>query len=281
MVMLRRIKVGRQRLYATNAERQAAYRERHHRDLLRQIPVVHGEGYTIYQGDAVALVPLLSGYAHCITDPPYEAEAHTRTRRTRAYLEGRAPYAAIDFAPITDVQRRLFARLRCGWIIVFSQVEAIGRYQALFGAKYKRALTWIKPDSTPQLTGDRPAMGSESIVCAWGQPGRSHWNSAGKRGIYTHLVRDGETRVHPTQKPLALMRELVRDFTKPGEVILDPFAGSGTTGAACLALGRRFIGIEQDPRYFRMACARLEAVDRQGQLFAVPQRVRQEPLFSA
>jgi DNA modification methylase len=278
--MLRRIKVGRQRLYATNAERQAAYRERHAQDLLRQIPVVHGEDYTLYQADAVALVPLLSGYHHVITDPPYEAEAHVRTRRTRAYLEGRAPYAAIDFAPITALQRRLFGGLTCGWILVFAQVEAIGRYQDVFGAKYKRALTWIKPDSTPQLTGDRPAQGAESIVCAWGQPGRSQWNRGGKRGTYTHLVRDGEARVHPTQKPLALMKELVRDFTQPGDLILDPFAGSGTTGAACLAEGRRFMGIEQDPRYFRMACDRLATAARQERLFAVPQRVRQEALFS-
>ena len=79
--------MGLQRTSLTNAERQAAWRHKKALEQLSQIPVVHGEGYTLYQGDAVALVPLLSGYAHCITDPPYEAEAHVRTRRTRAYLE--------------------------------------------------------------------------------------------------------------------------------------------------------------------------------------------------
>jgi site-specific DNA-methyltransferase (adenine-specific) len=279
--MLRRIKVGRQRLYDTNAERQAAYRERHAQDLLRQIPVVHGEGYTLYQGDAVALVPLLSGFDHVIADPPFESEAHTRTRRTRAYLEGRAPYAAIDFAPITSVQRRLFGRMRCQWLLIFAQAEAVGRYQALLGTKYKRGVVWWKRDGAPQFTGDRPAMGYESIVCAWCQPGRSAWNAGGKRGIYEYLVRANEPRLHPTQKPLALMRALVRDFTKPGELVLDPFMGSGTTGVACLEEGRRFLGIEQDPRYFATACARLQAVVPQGKLFVAPRRVRQEPLFSA
>jgi site-specific DNA-methyltransferase (adenine-specific) len=86
---------------------------------------------------------------------------------------------------------------------------------------------------------------------------------------------------HPTEKPLTLLRALVEQFSNPGERVLDPFMGSGTTGAACLEQQRRFIGIEKDPRHFAAACARLEAVDRQGQLFAVPQRVRQEPLFSA
>jgi hypothetical protein len=212
-------------------------------------------------------VPQLSGYDHCITDPPYEAEAHTRTMRTRAYLEGREPYAAIDFAPITDVQRRLFARLRCQWLLIFCQAEAVGQYHDLLGKKYKRAVIWQKPDGSPQFTGDRPGMGYESIVCAWCQPGRPRWNAGGKRGIYIHNVRDGQPRLHPTQKPLGLMKELILDFTQPGEVILDPFMGSGTTGIACLELGRRFVGIDRDPTYYQVACQRLAQTAAQGRLF--------------
>jgi site-specific DNA-methyltransferase (adenine-specific) len=236
---------------------------------------VHGEGYCLYQGDAVTLVPLLGGYDHCITDPPYEEEAHVRMRCTRAVLEGRQINAGVDFAPVTDVQRRLLAQLRCQWILIFCQAEAIARYQGLLGAKYKRPLVWVKPDSAPQFTGDRPAMGYESIVCAWGMPGRSQWNAGGKRGISTHCIRDEEQRWHPTQKPLGLMRELVRDFTNPGDCVLDPFMGSGSTGVACLEEGRRFLGIERDARYFALACDRLVATAWQGQLFAVPQRRQQ------
>jgi site-specific DNA-methyltransferase (adenine-specific) len=260
--------VGRPRLYATNAERQAAYRHNLKRQVLTQTPVVHGEGYTVYKGDALTLVPLVGPFDHCITDPPYEQEAHARMRRTRAVLEGRQVNAGVDFAPVTEAQRRLLAQLRCQWILIFCQAEAIARYQALLGAKYKRPLVWVKPDSAPQFTGDRPAMGYESIVCAWGQSGRSQWQAGGKRGVYASLVRDGDVRLHPTQKPLLLMRALVQDFTKPGDVVLDPFMGSGTTGVACLEHGRRFIGIEQDPRYFALACDRLAAAARQGQLFA-------------
>jgi hypothetical protein len=64
---------------------------------------------------------------------------------------------------------------------------------------------------------------------------------------------------HPTRKPVALMCELVGLFTDPSETILDPFAGSGTTGVACLRLGRRFVGVERDVRYFEIACERLRA----------------------
>jgi site-specific DNA-methyltransferase (adenine-specific) len=241
--------VGRPRLFATNAERQAAYRLRKRADVLHQIPQVHGEGYTLYQGDAVTLVPLLTGYDHCIADPPYEQEAQVRTRRTRAYLDRRAPYAAIDFAPITEAQRRLFGQLTCGWILIFCQTEAVAAYRAVLGTKYLRPLIWQKPDSCPQFTGDRPGLGYEQLVCAWGKPGRSSWNSGGKRGVYTHYVHDGEPRLSPTQKPLPLMRELLRDFTQPDDVVLDPFMGSGSTGVACLLEGRRFVGIEWDPRH--------------------------------
>jgi site-specific DNA-methyltransferase (adenine-specific) len=83
-----------------------------------------------------------------------------------------------------------------------------------------------------------------------------------------HQVRDGQTRVHATQKPLGLMKDLVLDFTRPGEVVLDPFMGSGTTGVACLELGRRFLGIERDPTTFQIACQRLAQTASQGRLFA-------------
>ena len=262
--------MGRLREYANATERKRANRRKHAQERLHQIPQVHGEGYTLYQGDALAVVPLLGPYDHCICDPPYEAQAHAFSRRTRAYLEGRSPFAALDFAPMTEAQRRLFRQLACGWILIFAQVEAVGKYQEVLGARYRRPLWWRKKDGSPQYTGDRPGMGYESIVCAWGKPGRSQWNGGGKHGVYEHLIRDGEDRVHLTQKPLPLMRALVRDFTQPGDTILDPFAGAATTGVAALEEGRRFIGIELDAAYFQSACARLAATVRQEKLFPHP-----------
>ena len=87
--------------------------------------------------------------------------------------------------------------------------------------------------------------------------------------IYEYPVRGDRTeaRVHPTQKPVALLASFVRDFTQPGDLVLDPFMGSGTTGVACLQEGRRFVGIEQDRATFETACRRLDAAARQGQLF--------------
>jgi DNA modification methylase len=73
-------------------------------------------------------------------------------------------------------------------------------------------------------------------------------------------------KAHPTQKPVSVMRWCL-EFVK-GRTVLDPFMGSGTTGVACVPAGKRFIGIEADPKYFNIACERISAAYAQGRLFA-------------
>jgi len=77
-----------------------------------------------------------------------------------------------------------------------------------------------------------------------------------------------EKNGHPCPKPLRLMEWLVARVTAPGELVLDPFMGSGTTGVACINTGRKFVGIEKEPHYFEIACARIRAAYSQGRLFA-------------
>lgn len=73
---------------------------------------------------------------------------------------------------------------------------------------------------------------------------------------------------HPAEKPVELARFLIEHSTRPGDTVLDVFMGSGTTGEAALLSGRRFIGCELDPTWFRVSCSRLEAAQAQGRLFA-------------
>jgi site-specific DNA-methyltransferase (adenine-specific) len=148
-------------------------------------------------------------------------------------------------------------------------------------AKYKRACVWVKPDAAPQLNGECPAMGTEHFIASWCGTGRALWNGGGKRGVYTHLVNpmDRES-THPTEKPWRLVAELIQDFTQPNDLICDPFMGSGTTGVACVKLGRRFIGIEMDPKYFDLACRRIEDQLRRPDPFVVQAaRPKQEKLL--
>ncbi|MDF3823110.1 site-specific DNA-methyltransferase, partial [Leptospira sp. 96542] len=233
--------------------------------------------YTVLHGDCRDLLPNIGRVQHIITDPPYEAEAHTRGRR----LLGRqksgqrtVEYGALDFDHITSEERDESARLMVaacsGWLLIFCQAEAVAAWRASItagGGRYMRAMVWIKPDGAPQFTGDRPGMGYESIVAAWCGEGRSRWNGGGRRGVFTHAQRDSNSpKLHMTQKPVALMRELVALFTNPGETVADPYAGSGTTGVAAIALGRNFIGMERELRHVDTACARLDAAGRQLQI---------------
>lgn len=234
-------------------------------------PYYSDASVTLYHGDCLDLLPLMAdkSVAHVITDPPYEAEAHTKARRQRR--DGTVGVLAIDFGKMDHKTRErvsdLMVDVSRGWALVFCQIEAVGDWRGALvtaGAKWARGQVWIKPDGAPQFTGDRPGMGHESIATVWCGKGRMRWNGGGRRGVYTHPVNvfGGSPNEHPTTKPLALMSELVRLFTDPGETILDPFAGSGTTGLAARMEGRRAILIEREERYCEVAARRLEHMPR-------------------
>lgn len=166
-------------------------------------------------------------------------------------------------------------------MIVFCQVEAAVKWSealAAGGAVPRRIGVWVKPDAMPQFSGDRPGMGYESLVFAH-TPGRSAWNGGGRVGVFCHNKNSGGVHDHETQKPLPLMVELVKLFSDSDELILDPFAGSGTTGVAALRLGRRAILVEKSPEYAAIARDRMTAEERGQSLREY--RAGQLPLFES
>jgi site-specific DNA-methyltransferase (adenine-specific) len=232
----------------------------------------------LYLADFRTALPTLDSCNHCITDPPYEEEAHTKGRRLLGKQRNgnrTVEYGALDFAAITDDLRGAFckemARICSGWILAFCQAEAVGEWRDSLvdaGCKYRRSMIWRKPDGPPQFTGDRPGMGYESIVAAWAGEGRSIWNGGGKHGVFEHPQRDNNNpKKHMTQKPIRLMLELVSLFTNPGETVIDPFMGSGTTLVACAKSHRRGIGIEMEEGYFDIACQRVRDAYAQPDMF--------------
>jgi site-specific DNA-methyltransferase (adenine-specific) len=237
-------------------------------------PVTIGRA-TLYLGDCLEVMPSLGRVSHIICDPPYEAKLHAAKAHLSNLRKDSGPeLKEIDFAAVDDIREpfvALSAEQCAGWFIAFCTVEGVAKWADAINPspmKYKRACVWVKPDSTPQLNGQGPAQGAECFVTAWAGTGHAKWNAGGKRGVYRHLVnnpeRDGR---HPTEKPRRLMAEIIGDFTSPDETILDPFMGSGTTGVAAVRLGRNFIGIEKEPRYFDIARMRLEDAQRQGDFF--------------
>jgi DNA modification methylase len=96
---------------------------------------------------------------------------------------------------------------------------------------------------------------------------------------YDPLARgDYRDKEHPTQKPVSLMKWCFQ-WLPAGQTILDPFMGSGSTGVAAVQTGRRFIGVEIDPRFFDIACRRIEAAHRQPDLFVPIPEHKQESLL--
>lgn len=228
---------------------------------------------TLYLGDCLHIMQLLDPVDHFVSDPPYEKEAHRKDRRVLR-RDGLVA-GALSFDAITDKQR-LAVIERCntlcgGWFIAFCQAEGVYPWRDAIekaGAKYKAPMVWIKPDGMPQFNGQGPGMGFESMVAAWCGTGRSRWNGGGRHGVFICPKQaGGERRVHETQKPTRLMREILQLFTNDGDLILDPFMGSGTTGVACVQLGRKFIGIEINEPYFDIACKRIEDAHKQTDMF--------------
>ncbi len=246
---------------------------------------VLAEGVEAHLGNCLEVLPTLSDVKHILTDPPYEDELHKAMGSIRRN-DGREMVQDLGFDGVNSTRDEIAAALVAasnGWLIVFTLAEGVRAWRdpmQAAGAKWDTTLAWVKPDASPRFNGQGAARGFECAVTAWCGTGYRSWNAGGKRGIYTHCVNTNRQGEHPTEKPVPLMMELVQDFTKPDEVILDPFMGSGTTGVAAVKLGRRFIGIEQDERYFDLSCRRICAALSQPDMFiSRPKIARQGDLL--
>ena len=247
--------------------------------------VLAGESrWTVLHADNAEVLPTLppKSVAHVITDPPYSEVTHAAAAaaardlpdgsKRRVYASGANGFG---FDRLPPEQRGWlaseFARAVARWVLVFTDQEGAGPWlQAVSDSPldHVRIGAWVKQGTAPQFTGDRPAQGVEAVMISH-RKGRKRWNGGGLPAVWHHPIAALEARrndtgrpEHITPKPVSLMLELVELFTDPGDVVLDPFCGSGTTGVACLRLGRRFIGIERDEKYAAVAQGRLAAEAR-------------------
>jgi hypothetical protein len=222
-----------------------------------------------------------------ITDPPFDPRTHRTAlgerRGSMRSVDTPLPFAALEAGELRQVAGEI-ARVTRRWIVVFSaerHVEAWASALEAGGATFVRLGYAHRTNPRPQLTGDRPAPAADPLVIAHGAA-PMRWNGGGRPARWDAPPArfDEGGQLHPTQKPLALMRALVRDFSDPGELVLDPFAGVATTAVACRELGRRFLGWVLDADYHviaerRVAAARehlrlgVQAPGEQADLFAV------------
>ena len=196
-----------------------------------------------------------------LTDPPYNERTHKGAKARGGKLERDT---TVRFAELDGFAWwRETLRLTRRWCLAFCAPEQLGAYEEASDGAWVRSGVWIRLGAAPQFTGDRPSAGADTVGIAH-RSGRKHWNGGGSSAVWSYgFERDevGASRVHETQKPLRLMRELVRLFSDPGEVILDPHAGSGTTGVAALLEGRRVILVERNPTHAATCIERMEATE--------------------
>lgn len=211
-------------------------------------PVIIGNA-TLYQGDCMDILPTLGKVDSVITDPPYGIGADKMTlgngkrKIEREDMEWDATPPSVELMDLIHSK----ADLHIYWG---------GNYFGLPASKCW--LVWDKCTGANSFADCELAWTDiDSVVRKITVP----WVGANAKD------ESGE-RVHPTQKPLGVMRWSIEKCKPQPQTILDPFMGSGTTGVAAIQLGRSFIGIERESKYFDIACQRIEQAVAQGQLFA-------------
>lgn len=211
------------------------------------------DSVTLYLGDCREILPTLGNVDAVVTDPPYADNTHKMAKSNK----GGHGKRFITFAALSDDEFRRVADLclsaASGWVVMTCDY----RHAALMyaDARFVRLGAWVKPNPMPQISADRPGQGFETVLIMHSGGVPKAWNRGGGAGVWTYPVMNGAEV--PTQKPLALVSAFLADFSAPGETILDPFCGSGTTGIAAVKSGRCFIGIEADPIHFDISCRRI------------------------
>lgn len=220
-------------------------------------------------GDCREVLPSLSQAHVVITDPPYGVKMDKGFQGFGGFGGFGTPIARRQYDDDWDADRpepETFAAI-CGAadkVLIFG-----GNF---FSDLLPRGGHWIFWDKLNTM----PSFGDGELI----------WTNVDRKSVkkITYefnglLGKEGE-RWHPTQKPVALLAQLVETYSKPEHTVMDPFMGSGTTGVACARLGRRFIGIEIEPRYFDIACRRISLAEKQPDLFVEkPNPAKQEALL--
>lgn len=212
---------------------------------------------TLYRGDCRELLPLLPKVDAVVTDPPYGI-GRDGQKKTTGGNGGRKAYEFKGWdksRPDADV---------------FDLMLDLSQQQVIWGGNYFADLL---PASGKWLVWDKGQRINQSD-CEL-----AYTSEAGAARVFDQnrvaLLLEGAE--HPTQKPIEVMVWSIQQLPK-ASTILDPFMGSGTTGVACVKLGRRFIGIEIDERYFDIACKRIAKAYEQPDFFVEQAKVKAEQL---
>jgi site-specific DNA-methyltransferase (adenine-specific) len=203
----------------------------------------------IIQGDCLSVLPQLPSESVdlLLTDPPYGMRY--RGKRWGKPMQGDADLSW--FRPFIQEAYRVLKPNTHAYLFCNEYGLATFRAEmAAAGFKVKRLLVWVKDQHTAgDLVGD---YANRTEYLLFGHKGRRLLNGHRDANVL-FFKRAGRRRDHPTEKPVDMLRYLIEKSSAPGELVLDPFAGSGSICRAAKDLGRHFLGIEIDPTYAEIA----------------------------
>lgn len=202
---------------------------------------------TLYLGDCRDILPTLPKVDAVVTDPPYGIGADKAASKNEGKW-GWTYYGETDWDATRPPPE------------VFELILKAGKEQIIWGGNY---FTDMLPPTMQWLVWDKGQRDFSLADCefAWSSQQR-----AARIFDYPRARALQDGKEHPTQKPIALMKWCIDMLPKAG-TILDCFLGSGTTGVAAVQMGRDFVGIEREQRYFDIACRRIDEAQRQKDLF--------------
>jgi site-specific DNA-methyltransferase (adenine-specific) len=233
------------------------------------------EGVTLYLGDCREILPTLGKVDAVVTDPPYGIGYETNYRTASATPE---MLQGDQTPPLWSVPLAAAALADSGAIYVCTRMDVAPQWMAAItscGLTLKTTLIWDKTNHTAgDLEGD---YGNQTELILFAHQGRHKLRNG--RDVNLWKIPRPIAGEHPTPKPVDLMARMIRNSTDITSTILDPFMGSGTTGVAAVKLGRKFIGIEIEPKYFDIACRRIgEALKQPDMFIERPKAAKQEAL---
>lgn len=211
-------------------------------------PYYQDDSCTIYHGDCLEILPSLT-FDVIVTDPPYGINATTKNASN-----GRSQIAAAnDYMPVHGDDTPFDP----SWLLQYPRLFMFGANH--YADKLPASATWVVWDKLNGLESKRQVGFNDQADCeiAWSNLGgpvrliRHRW-----MGLLKETERNAQ-RLHPTQKPVALMAKIISHYCKPDWTIADPYLGSGTTLRAAKDLGRKAIGIEIEEKYCEIAAKRL------------------------
>ncbi|MEX0918676.1 MAG: site-specific DNA-methyltransferase [Candidatus Paceibacterota bacterium] len=199
-----------------------------------------------------------------VTDPPYGISKQLNCKGKRL---GSTAKLDFDFGEWDTFSKEWFhvaVKKTRGWMMTFCAKKDVGFFIDTLeneGFIAVDVLVWQKPDPVPLNAKSRFLNAWEAVVIGK-RPG-STWNSTYEHNIIKCQAPKGKNRFHPTQKPVELIKKLISLATKEGDIVLDPFMGSGTTAVACIESKRNYIGFELSKEYHKMAVNRIKELPTQ------------------